>query len=77
LIKGNAVDDDEFQASSEDIEIKPWDLPYWRGAPKEDKKDVTEEVMEEDVEVVEPITVEELEKNSPRGLRRRIFTRIE
>lgn len=56
-----STDDEEFQASSEDIDIKPWDLPYWRGAPKKDKKEL-EETQEEEVEVVEPITVEELEK---------------
>ena len=61
-MKEDTADDGEFQASSEDIDIKPWDLPYWRGAPKEDKTDVVEDVIEEEVEVVEPITVEELEK---------------
>ena len=34
----NTSDDDEFQASSEDIEIKPWDLPYWSGGPKKEKE---------------------------------------
>ncbi len=53
--------DDEFQASSEDIDIKPWDLPYWRGAPKQDKKEIIEEEIEDEIEVVEPLTVEELE----------------
>ena len=59
------TEDDEFQASSEDIEIKPWDLPYWRGAPKLTKKEAAEqnaeEEVEQEVEVVEPLTVEELE----------------
>jgi flagellar assembly protein FliH len=58
-------EEEEFQSSSEDIEIKPWDLPYWRGAPKLTSKEVAEqeaeEAVEQDVEVVEPITVEELE----------------
>jgi flagellar assembly protein FliH len=58
----NSQDDDDFEASSEDIEIKPWDLPYWRGAPKETKSEaVKEELVEEEIEVVEPLTVEELE----------------
>jgi flagellar assembly protein FliH len=56
------TEDDEFEASSEDIEIKPWDLPYWRGAPKETKSEsVKEAVVEEEVEIVEPLTVEDLE----------------
>jgi flagellar assembly protein FliH len=56
-------EDDDFQASSEDIEIKPWDLPYWSGGPKETKKDTAkkEPEIEENVEVVEPLTVEALE----------------
>lgn len=54
-------DDEEFQASSEDIDIKPWDLPYWRGGPKESQVVKQEEVEEEEVDVVEPLTVEELE----------------
>ena len=55
-------EDEEFQASSEDIEIKPWDLPYWSGGPAVKKKPVLDEKESEDeVEVVEPITVEELE----------------
>ncbi len=57
----DSTDEEEFQASSEDIEIKPWDLPYWHGGPKTEKKE-HEEVAEEEVDVVEPITVEELEK---------------
>jgi len=57
----NTSDEEEFQSSSEDIDIKPWDLPYWRGGPKQEKKQVEEESTEEEVEVVEPITVEELE----------------
>jgi flagellar assembly protein FliH len=59
------TEEDEFQASSEDIEIKPWDLPYWRGAPKLTKKEAAEQdaeaEAEQEVEVVEPLTVEELE----------------
>ena len=56
-------EDDDFQASSEDIDIKPWDLPYWSGGPKETKKDTAkkEPEIEEDVEIVEPLTVEALE----------------
>lgn len=55
-------EDEEFQASSEDIEIKPWDLPYWSGGPAVKKKPALDEKDSEDeVEVVEPITVEELE----------------
>ena len=55
-------EDEEFQASSEDIEIKPWDLPYWSGGPAVKKKPALDEKESEDeVEVVEPITVEELE----------------
>ena len=55
-------EDDEFEASSEDIEIKPWDLPYWHGGPKGTKKEVVDEtVADEEVDVVEPLTVEELE----------------
>jgi len=59
----NTQDDDEFEASSEDIEIKPWDLPYWRGAPKVTKIESVEKeiVVEEEIEIVEPLTVEELE----------------
>ena len=57
----NTSDEEEFQSSSEDIEIKPWDLPYWRGGPKQEKKQEKEESIEEDIEVVEPLTVEELE----------------
>lgn len=55
--------EEEFQPTSEDIEIKPWDLPYWKGEPKKDKEALAAEVeeAEEEVEVVEPITVEELE----------------
>ena len=55
-------EDEEFQASSEDIEIKPWDLPYWSGGPAVKKKPTVDEKKSEDeVEVAEPITVEELE----------------
>jgi flagellar assembly protein FliH len=55
-------EDEEFQASSEDIEIKPWDLPYWSGGPAVKKKPALDEKESEDeVEVVAPITVEELE----------------
>ena len=55
-------EDEEFQASSEDIEIKPWDLPYWSGGPAVKKQPaLDEQASETEVEVVEPITVEELE----------------
>lgn len=54
-------EDEEFQASSEDIEIKPWDLPYWHGGPKKSDADKEEAATQEEVEVVEPLTVEELE----------------
>jgi flagellar assembly protein FliH len=66
-IMNDAIDsidpeEEEFKAGSEDIEIKPWDLPYWRGGPvKDDAHSEVPETMEEEVEVVEPITVEELE----------------
>ncbi len=56
-------DEEEFQASSEDIDIKPWELPYWKGAPKQEAKEEVE-VVEEEVDYVEPLTVEELEKIS-------------
>ena len=58
------ADDEEFQASSEDIEIKPWDLPYWKGAPKQSKEAQAKEVVEEqeEVEIAEPLTVEDIEK---------------
>ncbi len=60
-------EEEEFKSGSEDIDIKPWDLPYWRGGPKKTKaellaeKEQAEAEAEEEVEVVEPITVEELE----------------
>lgn len=57
-------DEEEFKSGSEDIEIKPWDLPYWRGAPNNDRARAAEETLEEeeeDIDVVEPLTVEELE----------------
>lgn len=55
--------EEEFTPSSEDIDIKPWDLPYWKGAPKKQQEPIEQEIeTEEEVEVVEPITVEELEK---------------
>lgn len=53
-------DEEEFQASSEDIEIKPWDLPYWKGGPKKAKQQQTG--ASNDVDVVEPLTVESIEK---------------
>jgi flagellar assembly protein FliH len=67
MIKPNEMndsDDEEFQASSEDIDIKPWDLPYWKGAPKKDETEKKAEELEEleEVEVVEPLTVEDIEK---------------
>ena len=60
----NDSDDEEFQASSEDIDIKPWDLPYWKGTPKKDESDINAEEAEqlEEVELVEPLTVEDIEK---------------
>ena len=60
----NDSDDEEFQASSEDIDIKPWDLPYWKGAPKKDETEKKAEELEEleEVEVVEPLTVEDIER---------------
>ena len=67
LIMNDSVDsneEEEFKSGSEDIEIKPWDLPYWRGAPKTDKAHAAQEALEEveeDIEVVDPLTVEELE----------------
>lgn len=55
--------EEEFQPSSEDIDIKPWDLPYWKGAPKKQQEPLEEEKeSQQEIEVVEPITVEELEK---------------
>lgn len=60
-------EEEEFKPGSEDIDIKPWDLPYWRGGPKKTKAELraereqAEAEAEEEVEVVEPITVEELE----------------
>jgi flagellar assembly protein FliH len=68
LIMNDSVDsneEEEFKTGSEDIDIKPWDLPYWRGAPKTDKANAAQQALEEEkeehVEVVEPLTVEELE----------------
>lgn len=63
-VSSTIIDDDEFQASSEDIDIKPWDLPYWKGAPKQEAKEEVEVVDEQEVDFVEPLTVEELEKIS-------------
>lgn len=63
--ESSGADDEEFQASSEDIEIKPWDLPYWKGAPKQSKESQAKEVAEEkqeEVEIAEPLTVEDIEK---------------
>jgi flagellar assembly protein FliH len=56
-------DDDDFQASSEDIDIKPWDLPYWRGGPKdcENEASKADSNSHQDVDIVEPLTVEGLE----------------
>ncbi|MFT7411079.1 MAG: flagellar assembly protein FliH, partial [Oleispira sp.] len=56
-------EDDDFQASSEDIDIKPWDLPYWRGGPKDSKEDASkaDSKSHQEVEIVEPLTVEGLE----------------
>ncbi len=60
-------EEEEFKAGSEDIDIKPWDLPYWRGGPKKTKAELlaeseqAEAEAEEEVDVVQPITVEELE----------------
>ena len=56
--------DDDFQPSSEDIEIKPWDLPFWKGGPKKSKEALAREAQNpaEDVEVVTPLTVEDIEK---------------
>ena len=56
------ADDDEFQASSEDIDIKPWDLPFWKGGPKKSKSAHEAQNQHEDVEVVTPLTVEDIEK---------------
>ena len=72
LIMNDSVDsneEEEFKTGSEDIEIKPWDLPYWRGGPAADKAKLAEKEAaerleansEENIEVVEPLTVEELE----------------
>jgi len=65
-ITSTMTDDEEFQASSEDIDIKPWDLPYWKGAPKQEVKQEVEveDDVEQEVDFVEPLTVEELEKIS-------------
>lgn len=58
------ADEDEFQASSEDIDIKPWDLPFWKGGPEKSKAAQANEVQNqhEDIEVVTPLTVEDIEK---------------
>jgi flagellar assembly protein FliH len=61
MMKDDDDEDDEFQASSEDIDIKPWDLPYWRGGPKESKEGVSNSDADQDVEIVELLTVEDLE----------------
>ena len=53
--------DDDFQPTSEDIEIQPWDLPYRRGQPPK-KKEELEEVIEEVEVQPEPLTVEEIEE---------------
>lgn len=58
-------EEEEFKAGSEDIDIQPWDLPYWRGGPKKTKAELLAEKeqaeAEENIDVVQPITVEELE----------------
>ena len=53
--------DDDFEGTSEDIEIQPWDLPYWRGEPPKKKQPEVEEVQEVEVQP-EPLTVEEIEE---------------
>ena len=50
----------EFQPTSEDIEIKSWELPNWNNSNSNNKKiEVVETVK--DIELAQPITVEELE----------------
>jgi flagellar assembly protein FliH len=60
----DGADEEEFQASSEDIEIKPWDLPYWKGGPKKTKEELAQERINKrnGIETLEPLTVESIEK---------------
>lgn len=53
--------DDDFEPTSEDIEIQPWDLPYWRGEPPKKSQPEPEEAEELEVQP-EPLTVEEIEQ---------------
>ena len=61
MSSNNSMADDDFEATSEDIEIQPWDLPYWRGEPPKKKQPEAEEIEEVEVQP-EPLTVEEIEE---------------